>query len=313
MKNLLKLLVTILLSIITNESFAQNANEKALIPDQKDMMKSSTYIMPYTGVLFQGSFDVEQTGVAHKRGDFNAYNTDFDLLVDVKGKSKNNIGAVLGLTYGTVWQKKNSKLKPGLEFDLFYTKRIHESKLANSNTEEVANVHGDSLDYVLELVEEHYSAGHHKFSNKMEMTSFNAAVKFTLGYSITNKVSITSALGIGFCGITMTNAASKQSSPASANSDYEISKVTGAPVNHFNSNTKSSSNLMFAQFRIGTNISLSHNITLCIDAQGLYRDKSEFTFGSTVYSDHPPTDSWKYSIDKGLGIMLTTGLRINLQ
>ncbi len=290
---------------MTTESFAQNLH-------QEDSIKFSTYITPYTGVLFQGELDVEQNGVAHKRGDFNAFDTDFDLLVDVKGKSNQAVGYVFGVTYGSVWQKKNSKWKPGFEFDLFYTKSNHESKLVNPKTEEVTNVNGDSLNYIIELVEEHYGAGHHKFSNKMEMTSLNTAINFTLGYSINDKVSIYGALGLGFSGLTMTNAESKQSSPVSANSDYEITNVTGGPVNHFNSQTKSSANLMFAQFRLGSKISLNHHFALCIDARGLYRGKSEFTFGSTVYSDHPPTNSWQYSIDKGVGVVLTAGLIISL-
>ena len=301
MKNIVNLLVFILVLTMTTESLAQEY-----------VSKLSTYISPYVGLAFQESLETEQNSVAHKRGNFNAFDTDFDLVVDVKGISNQAIGYVFGLTYGSVWQKKNSKWKPGFEFDLFYTKSNHESKLVNPKTEEVTNVNGDSLNYIIELVEEHYGAGHHKFSNKMEMTSLNTAINFTLSYSINDKVSIYGALGLGFSVLTMTNAESKQSSPASANSDYEITKVTGGPVNHFNSQTKSSSNLMFAQFRLGTKISLSHHFAVCIDARGMYRGKSEFTFGSTKYTDHPPTDNWRYSIGNGVGIVLTTGLIISL-
>jgi hypothetical protein len=305
MSRVTRFLFLLFISSTAINSFAQNSN-------QDKTRNSSTYITPYVGVSIQSGLDVEQLGTAHKRGDFNEFSTDFDLLVDVNGKSNQGTGYAVGVTYGTTWQKPNSKLKTGFEFDFFSTKSNHESKLVNAMTEQVANANGDSLESVLEFVGDHYRAGHHAFSNSMKMTSLNAALDFTLGYSINERVSINSAIGLGVSGVTMTNAESKQSSPASANSNFEITNTTGEPVNHFNSNTKSSSNNLFSQFRVGTKISLGSNIAVCVDARGIYRGQSEFTFGSTVYTDHPPTNSWQYSIDKGLSFLITTGLCIGL-
>ncbi len=123
-----------LVLITTNESFAQESPQVG--------SKLTTYIQPYGGLLVQGALNSEQSGVAHKRGDFNAFGTNFDLVVDVKGKSENATGSIFGLTYGSIWKKNSRKLNAGLEFDLFYTNSTHDSKLANPNTEEVANING---------------------------------------------------------------------------------------------------------------------------------------------------------------------------
>ncbi len=294
-----------LVLITTNESFAQESPQVG--------SKLTTYIQPYGGLLVQGALNSEQSGVAHKRGDFNAFGTNFDLVVDVKGKSENATGSIFGLTYGSIWKKNSRKLNAGLEFDLFYTNSKHDSKLANPNTEEVANINGANADSVIEFVEEHYGPGHHTFSNTMTMTSLNAAVNLTLSYSITPKISINTALGLGFSAITLRNAESLQTSPAAANPGYETTSDNGGgPVNHFNSQTKASSNTQILQFRLGTKLELTPKVALNIDARGVYRGESEFTFGSTKYTDHPPTDNWNYSIDGGIGFMLTAGLSISL-
>lgn len=291
---------------MTSESLAQNS-------DQEDVVKLSTYISPYAGLIFQGSLETEQIGVAHKRGDFNAFDTDFDLLVDVKGNSKNATGYAFGLTYGSIWKKNDRKWNPGLEFDLFYTNSDHKSELANPSTEEVVNMNGVNQDSVIEFVEEHYGAGHHTFSNTMTIATWNAAVNLTLAYSISPKVSINSGLGLGFSAMTLGNAESRQTGPAPANPGYETTNDNGGgPVNHFNNQTKASSNLMFVQFRLGTKIQLNRKVALSIDARGIYRGESEFTFGSTKYTDHAPTDNWKYLTGKGVGVVLTTGLIIFL-
>lgn len=269
-----------------------------------------TYISPYTGVTFQGKMNTEQTGTAHKLGHFNAFETDFDLKVKVQGNSNSTLGYTYGLTFGSVWKKEGRKLNPGFEIDLFNITSTHESKLTNPQNEVVANLVGPNEDSVIEFVAEHYGAGLHQFSNTMKMNSWNAAVNFTLSYDLSTKISVNGAVGLGFAAVSFKDAESWQVSPASANSDYEMSG--GSPVNHFNSQPDASANLMISKFRLGTKIKLSKNIAIQIDACGIYQGKGDFNFGSTKYIDHAPTDNWKYSINGGTSYQLTTGLCINL-
>ena len=269
-----------------------------------------TYISPYAGMAIQEKMNTEQTGTAHKLGHFNEFDTDFDLKVKVQGNSKSTVGYTYGLTFGSVWKKEGRKFNPGFEIDLFNITSTHESKLTNPQNEVVANLVGPNGDSVIEFVDEHYGAGLHQFSNTMKMNSWNAAVNFTLSYDLSSKISINGALGFGFAAVSLKDAESLQASPASANSSYEMSG--GSPVNHFNSQTDASANLMISKFRVGAKIKLSKKIALQFDASGVTQGKGDFNFGSTKYIDHAPTDNWKYSINGGTSYQLTTGLCINL-
>ena len=276
---------------------------------QDNLTSMSTYITPYGGVVLQGVINTHQTGIAHKRGNFNAFGTDFDLQVNVKGESERSMGYTYGLSYGSVWNKEGRKLNPGFEIDLFYNNVLHKSKFSNPSTEVVTNVVGPNLDSVLDFVEEHYNAGHHKFSNTMTMNSWNAAVNLTLSYDFSPKISVNGALGVGFSSATLKNAESLQSSPAPLDPGYETTIDNGGGiVNHFNSKQNASNNVMFGQFRLGAKIKLVNNLALQIDARGIYTGESKFIFGSTKYTDHAPTDNWTYTIDKSVKYMITTGL-----
>jgi opacity protein-like surface antigen len=281
---------------------------------QENSTKMSTYITPYGGLTLQGVYNTAQTGTAHKRGSYNEFDTDFDLQVKVKGESKSSIGYTYGFSYGSIWNKEGRKLNPGFEIDIFQNNVSHTSKLSNPNTEEVTNLVGPNADSVHSFVEEHYGAGHHKFSNSMTMKSWNAAANLTLSYDFSPKFSIHGGLGIGFTALTLKEAESLQSSPAPAVPGYETtSDDDNGIVNHFNSQPNASNNLMFGQFRLGTKIQLVQNIALRIDARGMYTGESEFTFGSTKYSDHAPTDNWMYTIDGGVTYTFTLGLCVYLK
>jgi hypothetical protein len=273
----------------------------------------STYISPYAGVTFQRVVNTEQTGTVHKLGNYNSFYTDFDLQVKVKGKTKSTMGYTYGLTYGSVWNKEGRKLNPGFEIDIFHNNALHKSELSNPNNQEVTNVVGANRDSVVAFVEEHYGAGHHKFSNIMTMNSWNAAANLTLSYHFSSKISVCGALGVGFAAITLKEAESLQVSPASSIPGYETTSDNGGgPVNHFNSQPDASNNLMIGQFRLGAKIQLAQKVALQIDASGMYREKGNFIFGSTKYKDHAPTDNWTYMINRGVTDMLTAGLCISL-
>ena len=284
-----------------------------LLSAQDNGTNMSTYLSPYAGVTFQGVVNTKQTGTAHLRGNFNVFSTDFDLQVIVTGESASTMGYTYGFTYGSVWKKEGRKLNPGFEIDVFQNSSAHESKLSNPNTEVVANVVGPNRDSVLSLVGQYYGAGKHTFSNTMTMNSWNAAVNLTLSYDFSSKISVNGALGAGFTAVTLKNGVSLQSGPAPADPGFEVTTDNGGGVvNHFNSQPNASDNLMFGLLRLGTKIELVENVALRIDARGMYMGESTFVFGSTVYTDHAPTDNWTYMIDKGITYAITVGLRVSL-
>lgn len=276
-------------------------------------LSAQTYIIPYGGINLQGVSKVEQTGTTHKRGLNNEFDTDFDLHVNVTGKSKTTVGYTYGFTYGSVWSKSGRKLNLGFETDIFHNNASHQSELSNSNTEEVTILAGSNANAVRDLVEEHYAAGHHKFSNTMKMNSWNAATNLTLSYDFSTKISVNGGLGIGFCALKLKEAESFQSSPAPADPGYETTNDNGGGiVNHFNSQPNASNSLMFSQLRLGTKIQLINNVALKLDTRGMYAGESKFVFGSTKYSDHAPTDHWTYSIARSVLCVITLGLIVNI-
>ncbi len=273
----------------------------------------SSYVKPYAGIVFQGAQQTSQTGTAHKRGNYNEYETDFDLNVHVKGNSKSGIGASYGITYGSTWKKEGRKFNPGFEFDIFHITSTHTSKLSNPNTEIVSNVIGAIGDSVLILVEEHYGAGHHTFDNSMKLSSWNAAANLTLSYAFSSKISLNGGLGVGFSAVTLKDAESKQSSPAPAVPGFETTMDNGGDVvNHFNSRPNASCNVPFGQLRIGGQIQLTNCMAMQIDARSIYRGQGNYNFGSTIYSDHAPTNNWEYTIEKGMSHSVNVGIALTL-
>ena len=280
----------------------------------QDMVTTpSFYISPYVGAAFQGSTDVRQSGTAHKRGDFNEFDTDFNLQVKVEGTSESAIGTTYGFTFGSVWNKANRKLNPGFEVDVFRMNSSHQSGLSNPSDEEVTDINGPNGDSVVAFIDEHYGAGKHRFSNSMPLDSWNTAVNFTLSYDISSKISANGAIGLGFTAMTLKEAESLQVGPAASDPGYETTNDNGGgPVNHFNGRPESSVNLFFTQIRLGAKIQLAKKAALRIDARGIFAGEGEFVFGSTKYSDHPPTDSWMYVIDRSVIYSITAGLCFHL-
>lgn len=276
---------------------------------QDNGVKAISYFNPYAGGMYTGVVKTEQTGVAHKRGNYNAFSTDFDLNVRVTGESQTATGYTLGATFGTVWTKKDRKLNTGIEFDIFNTRSAHSSLLANPSNEVISNVVGPNADSVEAFVDEHYAAGEHRFSNTMVMSSWNAAGNLVFSVPLSTRFSFNAAMGLGFSAITLKDAESLQISPASAIPGYETTIDNGGgAVNHFNTNTTASKNLMFGQFRLGTRIMVTSKTSVNVDLRGTYRGTGEFTFGSTKYTDHAPTDNWNYTIGRHANMMLTAGL-----
>ena len=284
-----------------------------IIVAQTNDVQSETYIQLYGGWGFQGPVKTEQIGLVHKRGDFNEFDTDFELHVKVNGKSNFTNFYTTGIVMGHSWRKNERKWDPGVELDISRSYGKHIGTLVNQEDQEVRNINGANGIDVVELIKEYYGAGRHNFSNTMNMETWNVAGSFTLNVRINPKTSIYTGLGVGFSSVLFSDAQSLQTNPAHHPPGYETTNDNGGgPVNHFNGQPKASSILMYGQLRLGTKIDLSKRFAFLIDTRVFYRGKSDFTFGSTQYNDHAPTNHWKYSISNTTGIMLNVGVFFSL-
>ena len=89
----------------------------------------------------------------------------------------------------------------------------------------------------------------------------------------------------------MSNASSIQRSPASDGADCEITNTTGGCVNHFNSNNKRNDFALAAQLKLGLRTDIDKNWSTFAEYRYLWVDSNDYTFGSTVYADHFPTNN----------------------
>ena len=185
--------------------------------------------------------------------------------------------------------------------------------MSNPNTQVAANIVGPNQDSVLALVSTAFAAGQHRFENSMTMNSWNAATNLIFSYDVSTDISINGGLGVGFSAITMKDAKSFQSNPASANASYEMTTENGGGIaNHYNSQSIATDNIMFSQFRLGTKVKLIDNLALLVDARGMFVGESTFNFGSTIYSDHAPTDNWIYKMGGSSLFSVNVGLCVNM-
>jgi len=258
------------------------------------------YFGAFGGAGRTDSQDVQQTGVAHKRGDYGIPGLqDFDLLVDVKGKAKRDTAGLVGAHVGYEWAATSFRVKPALELEAFYLGADHNADLANSNTEVVANTSatGGDLDDIHSAVEAHYGAGEHRFRNHMNLDMGVFMANGVFSYETGSILKPYVGAGMGVALLRMSGASSIQTSPASTDASCEITNTTGGCVNHFNSNNKSNDFAFAAQVKLGLRAEMDKHWSSFAEYRYLWVDSTEYTFGSTVYADHSPTNNWNYKSD----------------
>lgn len=125
----------------------------------------------------------------------------------------------------------------------------------------------------------------HAFSDSFPMKTGVYLANVILNFPTANKKLFPYlGLGAGFATINISGANSSQITPAEAN------------VNHFNSNTNSSSNTFSAQAKMGLNLYLAKNLRLFGEYRRLYLSSTSYTFGSTQYPTHAVTTNWNAHI-----------------
>ena len=250
------------------------------------------YVGAFGGVGRSDNQDVEQTGVAHKRGDYavSGY-ADFDLKVDVKGKAKRDTSGLGGVHVGYEWATTSFKVKPAVELELMYMSSKQESDLANPNTEVISNIgtisggHADPTD----LVAEHYAGGEHRFRNSMDMNMGLLMVNGLMTYDSESIFKPYVGAGVGLALINMNSAVSYQTNPSGP---IEQTSDTHENVNHFNSKTHSTDYAFAGQLKLGVRAEITKNVYAFAEYRYLYVSSTDYTFGSTVYTGHAPTDNW---------------------
>lgn len=260
------------------------------------------YISAFGGVGSTSNQSVEQLGTAHKGfGHEDEYYT-YDLSVDVDGKNKSETSSVFGGQIGYEWAT-NSSVKPALEIEGLYLSADQRSNLVNLEDDGVSNVKVLTPEHMsptavtdpdeLAMVTEHVldtplSAGNHKFANRAKMKvalfTLNGVVTFDTGSKLKPYV----GGGVGLALVNMRGADSQQTGPGG----IETANGTSEPVNHFNSRNHANDTTFAFQAKAGVRVQLSKRVSLFAEYRFIHLASTSYTFGSTVYASHAPTDNW---------------------
>lgn len=262
------------------------------------------YIGAFGGVGSTSSQSVEQTGTAHKGFTHADEYYSYDLHVDVDGENEAKAVTVLGGQIGYQWNT-GSVLKPALEVEGAYLSANQRADLLNADDDGVANVRVttggtpvvvDDQD-VLDMVTEHVldtplSAGNHTFTNtaKMKVALFTLNGVLTCDTGSALKPYIGAGVGLAF--VNMRNAVSQQTGPGSLEMGQVTADSASVPINHFNSRDNASDIAFAVQVKGGARLQVSDRVSLFAEYRFVRLAATDYTFGSTVYYTHAPTDNW---------------------
>lgn len=258
-----------------------------------DKTTRNLYLGAFGGWTSFFNTSISQSAVAYNRiGEhFQGHSTvtteNYDLFVNVNGKTDSNIGGLAGLHAGYKWNeirignKSNWEFLPAVELEGYYLGTKMSGILSNPYLEpsildngEVSSSH--SID-----------AGLHVFSNSFNsnLGVFLANAVFTFKSPDVNKILpfIGGGIGVAYNSISKVNSA--QIGPYTEYSPY---------INHFNSDISASSTNFAAQGKAGLRTELTEHISLFGQYIYLYVSPSSYTFGKTNYPDeHVATSNWK--------------------
>lgn len=103
--------------------------------------------------------------------------------------------------------------------------------------------------------------------------------------------------GIGGASLSISNAESIQMEPPEAG------------INHYNSNPNGKDATFAGQVKVGSTVSINQHFSVFAEYRWLYLAATSYTFGSTVYSTHSATSSWRVDLGSQSYNMGSAGIR----
>ncbi len=271
-----------------------------------DSQGRGLYIGAFAGAGATSKQGVEQLATAYKRGELahDDNNDPWDLLVDVKGRAKQQSAGLGGAHVGYEWAANALNIKPAAELEAIYLGANQYAHLANSEQENgvwVSSAHGHDAGEI----SEHHSiaAGVHQFANKMHMNMGLLMANGIFSYDEHSVLKPYVGAGLGLAYIHMTHAKSYQTGPGG------IELIDGPdsdPVNHFNADRHDAYVAFAEQAKLGVRAEFDAHWSAFAEYRYLHVESSNFKFGNTDYpGHHVETSHWKVQND---GMNLHAGL-----
>ncbi|NBV75449.1 MAG: hypothetical protein EBR59_05680 [Methylococcaceae bacterium] len=270
----------------------------------------------YLGAFGGGSTsfnnNISQSGEAYKRtgglqGIYRDSGEDFNLLVNVKGKSEERSAGIGGAHLGyefpelpiggasAVWG-----VRPAIEIEGYYLGSSISGTLTNPNPETFNGLNDElvSLNGTTQL-----NPGQHKFvdtfSQNMGVLLTNGVFSFKTPWASNIFPYIGGGIGAAINSLSGANSAQVASGSPYAGNEKGL--------NHFNSNNNANSSAFAAQAKAGVRAELFDKFSVFAEYRYLHVTDSNYTFGSTEYpatsssypGGHAQTSAWNV----GLGSM----------
>jgi opacity protein-like surface antigen len=243
------------------------------------------------GVSLARGFDARQSGVAHMRGESARPGyRDFDLVVDVKGRGMQDRGAMFGLQLGRKFATPVAGFSAAVELEGTHVSSRQHGRLSNPRTGEVAGIGPGPAADPTDLVAGSYGPGEHRFANAMHIHARIAMLHAIVAYELSDRLQPYVGLGVGTAWLRADRAVSYQTHPSGP---IERVPLTGEPVNHFNSRDHASASTFTWQARAGMRMDVTTRAGVFIEYRYMALTPTRFTFGSTQYPGHAPTDRWR--------------------
>ena len=262
------------------------------------------YVGVFGGVGSTSGQAVEQTGTAHKGFTEDDHYFTYDLGVDVTGTNQHKSGTTFGGQIGYEW-KTSSAISPALEIEGSYLSAGQRSDLVNHDDDSVSNVKvttGGAPTPVtdqdeLHMVSEHVlntplSAGNHTFANSAKMRVALFTLNGVLTYKTGSKLKPYIGAGVGLAMVDMRNAVSLQTGPGGTETGRVAAGGDVVEINHFNSRDHANDLTFAVQVKGGVRYQVSKRVSLFAEYRLVHLATTAFTYGSTVYSTHAPTNNW---------------------
>ena len=262
------------------------------------------YIGAFGGIGSTSGHAVEQSGIAHKgyahHGDYFSY----DLGVDVTGDNQHETNATFGGQIGYEWNT-HSAISPAIEIEGAYLSANQRSDLVNPDDDSVSNIQvtaggvpvavHDPIELAevkAHVLDTPLSAGNHTFANSGKMQVALFSLNGVLTYKTGSKLKPYVGAGVGLAFVNMRDAVSQQTGPGGTETGQVSVGGAVVPINHFNSRDRASDITFAVQAKAGVRYQLSNRVSLFAEYRLIRLASTEYTYGSTVYYTHAPTDNW---------------------
>lgn len=285
----LKKMILSMLTLTHTAVFAGNMGAAANV----DRTHNNIYIGAFGGGAASTSHMLAQSAVAYRfvgqqfQGQTTPTDEDYNLFVNVAGKSHVKTAGIAGLHLGYQWGAfqigKNAAwdLRPAIEIEGYYLASKMGAYLFNPELEPAVLPNGS-------VAPSHsIAARQHVFSDHFNLNAavFLANSVLTLKTPLSEKLLPYAGAGMGFAYHSISAANSAQIGPYNENSPY---------INHFNSDPRASDSVFAAQVKAGVKAEMTEHIALFAEYRYLYISPTSYTFGSTQYpNQHPDTSLWR--------------------